>query len=326
MDVHLADVITQIIERQDVGIEEKGVILWNWDISFLFKKVKDVNNPMETVGIVYKCLCLLFLDIVTQCHKERLLPKTVMLLKNHLPKILDVLETTLNVEWENDMKSAAQYLNVLQNQLIRISDGLETFIPMSELAILRDWYKMQPHTPYVLEEHLQSFFTVKRKRQDIYTSITPANSPTHIVDAPGTSESFLDLTMETERDDLNIDMEEDQFTVKKQKDYTGESFCNISLRQDGKLYSWQSTAKPTRKMLVDLRIYEDVDAVKKEKDPKKVWKLASFRGKIALVEPFMKKEKHQHILKTVRDLKNLMVQQAREFPQVKSEMSQFPKN
>lgn len=324
----LAKMLKMIMDRKDLQITTPDIPaqeLWNGDIAFMIA----ANQGTHTI---WNSLSQLYIDLLIQLHIRRIGKGANQELLVYVEQLLEIVMKYPMLEqgptnkvstW--DSGSFNDFMQLLMHQ----SDGLVTFFHMEVVKMLHEWYVLPPNLPPLRVEDLLPYITLKQSPRDTSTSTMLAPSQALTADAPGSIESPASSEteeipkMEEESDEeLKLDLDEKSFTAKKSRQYTGETFCSISHKQGEKYYTWKSEARPTYQKLIDIRVYEDLKKLKKESNPKNIWRHATFRAKLAIGNPSNPKQGKE----TKALLKNLIqqiVKEAKEFPKVKAEVHNF---
>lgn len=218
---------------------------------------------------------------------------------------------------------------IVKKICVQATDGYQTSIPIVHVQSVIDWYK--EYRPFdVIElpgESLLSTIENPPKRKpirDTFISTTPVSSMPAIADVKESEqrsskrkkdESEVEVVTS---DDSDVEIEDGEFTLKTFAGNTGVTGCNITLNKGDKSYTWKSTKCPTYKRYLDIKLYNDVRALKKEKDGSQHWRLAQFRAKIALGNP-MKPEQWKRTKEALTNLVNVIQEHADQIPGVKKE-------
>lgn len=224
-------------------------------------------------------------------------------------------------EWVVSVDSRAfsyyEWLNITEREI----DGSTMSFPVTMLKELIDWYKT--YRPLSTPAKAGDYFVVSgipRQLTPICICSTYADTTGTIADARGTNQQSMEVTLEEldtdESDGEELDL--DQFTQKISTRNTGPSGCNISLLKNGARYTLKSPKFRVWKSYIDVKIYGDMRALKREKDPMKHWQQADLRAKICLGNP-MHPNLWRRTKAALKELRAVIVENAKLMPAVQCE-------
>lgn len=226
-------------------------------------------------------------------------------------------------------------MQLVENAFLDIFDGYQTSFQLAALVKFATWLTSFP------DKHCLNAWSVtpspgpssgipkKVSKKDTRTSTTPAPSQNPPANASGSTKDSTLLDGETppasEDDDTdsNDDLDEEYFTAKPLQKTTGLTGCNISVHRQGKSYNWRSEKFPMWRKHIDIKVYDDLKALKKAPDSLAAWKCATYRAKLTVGNPVTVPQTRR-VLRALKELQEAILENAKLFPGVKESASDLP--
>lgn len=253
-------------------------------------------------------------------HEEELETLDVGEIKN------DFVRTWTNVftaVWKNWRENSTEKFEAIVKAA---TVGCHMSFPMSILTSLQKWSTLPnlPDPDSVIIDSLELSGT-QIALEDMSTSTTSVTTNKAIVGVKRSKQSepsFKKTKPEEEEEVLIVSSSEEEdnelYTAPASQKKQFSIGCNITSNHQGKCYTWKSSRYIPARAFIDLKIYKDVHALKKEKDPLKAWRLADFRCKSLVMNPMNPRQSNK-TYRALKELKRCLLEEAEQYPEVEKE-------